>query len=121
MRSVSWRRIPAIAPVLFVLAIGCSDFYTEDPTSTPGPARAAIPESEAIEDSEILEIVAEQARVAIGDRLGEDVSEVEIDVITGQPFTDLAPGCMPRPAGYDGEYIIPLAIFWHRHPADEVG
>ncbi len=99
--------MPAIAPVLFVLAIGCSGFYTEDPTSTPGPARAAVPESEAIEDSEILEIVAEQARVAIGERLGEDVPEVEIDGISGQPFTDLAPGCMPRPAGYDGEYIIP--------------
>jgi hypothetical protein len=57
----------------------------------------------------------EQARAAIGERLEKEVAAVHIDRITGRPFTNLQPGCMPSPAGYDGDYIIPglvVSVFY---------
>ncbi len=102
-------------PVILIVVIGCSGFYTDDSTVTPGPVSTATPEGEAGEEIDVLAVVSEQARAAIGERLGEAGAVGEIDGITGQPFTNLQPGCVPGPAGYDGDYIIPglfVSVFY---------
>ena len=92
---------------MLIGVVGCSGFYTADSTATPGPLSTATPEGGPAEKVDVLAVVEEQARAAISERLGEEVTAVLIDRITGRPFTNLQPGCMPRPAGYDGDYIIP--------------
>ena len=94
-------------PVILIGIVGCSGFYTADSTATPGPVSNATPEGGPADEVDVLAVVEEQARAAISERLGEDVTAVLIDRITGRPFTNLQPGCMPRPAGHDREYIIP--------------
>ncbi len=119
LRHRVWRHIsdllPAALPVVLIGIVGCSGFYTADPTATPGPVSTATPEGGAAEKVDVLAVVEEEARAAIGERLGEEVAAVLIDRITGRPFTNLQPGCMPRPAGYDGDYIIPglvVSVFY---------
>ena len=115
-------------PVMLIAVVGCSGFYTDEPTVTPGPASTATPEGGAAGEIDVLAVVSEQARVAIGERLGAGGAVGEIDRITGQPFTNLQPGCMPGPAGYDGDYIIPglvVSVFYedvrYEYHSDENG
>ncbi len=95
--------------------VGCSGFYTAAPTATPGPVSTATPEGVSATEIDVLAAVVEQARVAISERMEKEVALVHIDRITGRPFTNLQPGCVPRPAGYDGDYIIPglvVSVFY---------
>ncbi len=119
-RLVRVSRVQLIAPltlILFLLA-GCEDFYTSDPTPTPGitpTPGGPVGIGDGAFGPEDIAIAF--ARDALAQRLAIPPDQIIIDNVRGDTWSSVNSGCFPLPEDRASFVLIPGLIVSMFHGA----